>query len=558
MKTTRRPDGPTALDLIEEATHLVRCVPLSCAAAYVLGVVPFLLGMTFFVADMSRGAYAALHLPGAALGLVVLFAWMKAWQAVAAEEALAFLEQRAPDRPGPRAWLGLAARQFIAHAFALVVLPLAMVAALPGGWVYAYYQNVTVLGVSAGARTHGVAWEQAKLWPGQNHGALGALSVLGIVVLGNIAFAVYFVPSLVRTITGTERVFAQTGWNPLNTTFLAAVFALGFLVLDPVLKAFYVLRCFYGRSRRTGVDLLVQVRTALGRAVPVVVFALLVAGAAASRLAADETTSLEKPAATEPAVEAPAELKPPPIPPPAVERTDSLQAGELEAAIERVLRDPDYVWREPPPRQASSAASDFGDWLQRKIEALQEWLRRLFESDSDRDGGGEPATGSFFNASTILWIFVVAALVLVAMVAIAIIKRTEPVARVPGAVEVTKTPALDREDVTADQLPEEEWMRLARELIARGEVRLGLRALFLGSLAGLAGRGLLVLARHKSNRDYERELQRRGAPLAAVVTAYADNRRAFEGVWYGDHRPPAEALARFEDNVRLLVRRDPA
>ena len=549
MKTTKRPDGPTALDLIEEATHLVRCVPLACAAAYVTGVVPFLLGATFFVADMSRGAYAALHLPGAALGLVALFAWMKLWQAIAAEQALAYLEQRAPGKLPWPGWLGLASRQFCAHAFGLVLLPLALVAALPGGWVYAYFQNVTVLGVSSGARTHRAAWEQARLWPGQNHGALGAVSLLGLLVLANIAIAIYLVPMLVRTITGTERVFAQTGWNPLNTTFLAAVFALGFLVLDPVLKAFYVLRCFYGSSRRTGVDLLVQVRAALGRAA-------IVVGMVSVALSASAGSLLAQDAAADPAplteVEAPSSSVAPDVAPP-----DALRPGELDAALDQVLEGPEYIWREPAPTQPSGAASDFAKWIQRVVESIAEWLRRLF--GADEGGGGRGASGLGLGAAAMKWIFIIAILALVVMVAMMILKRSEDTKHpVAAAGAVVKTPALEREDLTADQLPEEEWMRLARELIARGEVRLGLRALYLGSLAGLAGRGLLVLARHKSNRDYERELLRRGAPLGAVVAAFSENRREFEGVWYGDRRPGDGALARFEQNVRLLVRRDAA
>lgn len=554
MKIRKRPDGPTALDLVEEATHLVRCVPLSCAAAYVAGVVPFLLGATFFVADMSRGAYAALHLPGASLGMVAAFAWMKTWQAVAGEEALAYLEQRPPQRLDWRGWGGLAFRQFCAHAIGLLVLPLGLVAALPAGWVYAYYQNVTVLGISAGTRTHRVAWQQARLWPGQNHGALSAISLLGLIILVNVAMAIYLVPALVRTITGTERVFAQTGWNPLNTTFLAAAFALTFLVLDPVLKAFYVLRCFYGRSRRTGVDLLVQVRSALSRTALVIGMVALVGASVADRACADETPETTG----ETSVETPPVEKTELAAPPPVVREDVLQPADLDASLDRVLTDPDYIWREPPPPRAQGAISDFAAWVRRTLRSFSEWLRRLFGSDDD-DVTVSEGRGLGVGANLFLWVLVIAALVLLALVVVSIVRRTQAAARsAPGVAQVATTPSLEREDVTADQLPEDEWMRLARELIARGEVRLGLRALFLGSLAGLAARGLLVLARHKSNRDYERELLRRGAPLAPAAAAFAENRRAFEGAWYGDHRPAADAVARFEENVRLLVRKEGA
>ena len=70
-------------------------------------------------------------------------------------------------------------------------------------------------------------------------------------------------------------------------------------------------------------------------------------------------------------------------------------------------------------------------------------------------------------------------------------------------------PDLNEESVTADQLPEDGWLQLARELMERGELRLALRASYLAGLAHLGHRELIHLARHKSNRDYDRELHRR-------------------------------------------------
>ena len=43
-----------------------------------------------------------------------------------------------------------------------------------------------------------------------------------------------------------------------------------------------------------------------------------------------------------------------------------------------------------------------------------------------------------------------------------------------------------------------------------------------------------------------------------LVAAFTENRREFEGAWYGDHRPDAGSLERFEQNVRFLVRKDAA
>ena len=542
----RRPlDGPTSLDLIEEATHLVRGAPLNAAATYMLGVVPFLLGAVFFIADMSRGAHAAARLPGAALGLTAAFAWMKAWQAVAAEQVLAQLEQRDPVPLGINAWVRLALRQFAVQAFALVMLPLAALFLVPLGWVYAYYQNVTVLGLREGARTHRISVEQARLWPAQNHGALSALSVLAILVLGNVGVALYVAPWLLRTLTGTDQVFAQTGWNPLNTTFLAAACALSFLVLDPVVKAMYVLRCFYGRSRRTGVDLLVQVRGVVGRAALVagVGFVAFIFVGKPVILCAGES-----PGSTEAGVL-------PETPFTTASTGVGVDPEALDGAIERVLQQPDYVWREPAPK-AEGAMSDLARWLRDVSRSINRWLRDLFDSERDEPDGTSRGLLSM-SGSMLMWIVLLAAAGLLVAVIVSIVRRSGISRAGTASAPAVAAVALESHDITADQLAEEEWMRLARALIARGEARLGMRALFLGSLASLAAQGLLVLARHKSNRDYERELSRRGAPLRERVAAYTENRRDFEGVWYGDRVPDPVVLDRFEMNVRRLVHKEP-
>src|SRR5204863_9217135 len=96
-------------------------------------------------------------------------------------------------------------------------------------------------------------------------------------------------------------------------------------------------------------------------------------------------------------------------------------------------------------------------------------------------------------------------------------------------------PDLASEDVCAAELPEERWLDLARDLVARGEWRLAVRALYLAALAHLGSRELVRLARHKSNREYERELERRGAGLGAVVAGFRDAVAGYEPVWYGTH-----------------------
>ncbi len=61
--------GKSALELAEEAFHLLRQAPARVLAFYAIGAVPFVLGFLYFWADLSRSAYAADHAVAAALGV---------------------------------------------------------------------------------------------------------------------------------------------------------------------------------------------------------------------------------------------------------------------------------------------------------------------------------------------------------------------------------------------------------------------------------------------------------------------------------------------------------
>ena len=120
------------------------------------------------------------------------------------------------------------------------------------------------------------------------------------------------------------------------------------------------------------------------------------------------------------------------------------------------------------------------------------------------------------------------------------------------AQALAPAPNLADESVEADQLPEDGWMALANELLGRGELRLALRAYYLATLAHLAERNLITLARFKSNHDYERELHRRGHVLAAALGLFSENLSVFERVWYGLHEVTPEMLRDFAGNVQRM------
>jgi hypothetical protein len=119
-------------------------------------------------------------------------------------------------------------------------------------------------------------------------------------------------------------------------------------------------------------------------------------------------------------------------------------------------------------------------------------------------------------------------------------QRIQPIRA--AAQPTVAMPDLTAPDITADQLPEDGWLRLAQEMISRGELRLALRAFYLAGLAHLGEREAVRIERYKSNHDYERELLRRRPAAAELRAAFASAVRAFERVWYGAHDVTPETL----------------
>ena len=206
--TNRRTHGKTAFDLIEEATHLLRTAPAATLAVYFLGTVPFVLGVLFFWADMSRSPLAPQHLAAGSLGMAALFFWMKFCQAVFARRIRAQAARETYLPPGFRRCARIFFMQAIVQPSGLFLLPLACAAALPFPWVYAYYQNFAALDDGGDAGTGRIDEKilagRPKLWPRQNHVVLAIMFAFAFCVFLNWATVCLMLPHLGKTLLGIE------------------------------------------------------------------------------------------------------------------------------------------------------------------------------------------------------------------------------------------------------------------------------------------------------------------------------------------------------------------
>ncbi len=532
MKRRRFSDTFGGLDLIEQAVHTLRLASPGTLLCYYLGAAPFVLGALWFFSEMSRSGLASGHLVGGALGLTALFVWMKLWQSLFALKISAQIARH----PAPPLSSGLIIRalasQTLLHATGLFVLPVALNLLVPTIWAFGFYQNVTVLGLrepALGALARR-SWKQACWAVGQGHAALATLGLFSVFVFLNIGIAIIGGPHLLKMLFGVETDFALSVMSGFNTTFLAAAAGVTYLCVDPIFKTVFALRCFHGEARTTGEDLRVTLRTFQTPALAVALF-LLVCFSPANTHGADAAQKIS-PAAT-------------------------ASGTQLDRSIDEVLQRPEYTWREPRGKNVSAQDDTESAlwlrvkaWMKKTSRAFGDWLDSLFKKNRGLPGGW----GNLRLSSQGFVFILIAAVVIIIVLLIWYIVRSYSRATRIGleATPATPLPDLNSDDVAGDELPVDGWTALALELLERGELRLAMRAFYFSSLAHLATRSLVNIAKFKSNRDYERELLRRSHALPNLTASFSDNVSIFDRVWYGRHAIDADLIQQFRGNVERI------
>lgn len=545
MKKAPKQQSKSAILLLEEAVHLLRKAPLFLLSGYYIGTLPFILGLFYFWADMSRSADAQSYHAVASLGIALLYIWMKCWHVVFA----ARVKMNISGQPLPQ-WsyqriLSLAATQTLIHATAFFILPLAALIAIPFGWCYAFYQNVTAEAITELSDPKALckkAWFQARLWPRQNHMLLSIFFVFGIIVFLNIASAIYILPHLLKKYLGIESMFTLSGSHVINTTFWVVTIGISYVCMNPLVKTVYVLRCFYGAALKSGEDLKTELKGLMpGRTGGVVIGLLLVALFAAH-----------------------------PMPSMATE-TAFISPEALDRSIGEVMAQREFTWRMPrevttenekaPKGPIASVVAWIIDKLGKGLKTVINWIDKLINWLIDL----LPSADHRISSPDENWITSVriAVIVLLSGLLCTLVyilwrswRRRQNAQAEIAATAVESTPDLEDESTTADDLPVNRWLELARELTEKGSLRQAIRAFYLAILADLAAHELITIEKFKSNREYEVELGRRAHQKEGLLKTFSNSRDVFERVWYGMYkisRPDLDHYAAIQKRLMTIA-----
>jgi hypothetical protein len=533
------------IDLVERAVHLLRRTPLASLALFYVGAVPFCMALLFYLADMAASPFAAERCAGGALGLALLYVWMKCWHAVFCSRLYAIAAHRKAGPLKAREIFQLIHFQLTRSTWSLLAIPIAATIMIPFGRVYAYYQNLTIVDCARLPAKEAVALagDKSKPWPKQNHYMLAILYGFGYLVFINVVTVVGQVPGLLKSLVGIESEFCMSYHWMGNTTFLTAVAVLTYLVVEPFIKSAYVLRYYACESITTGEDIIAELkqvpaRRSVAGVVRMGLILLMTLGSVGAVRA--EVTENE---------------------------TATVEVEMLDETLDRVMLKREFTWR--MPREYAPAEDSETGFFGRFLDRVEHWIKSTFEkigkaverffewlgdkltkteNRKPRTNGFDPA---FFKG---LSVFVGAVLLLVLgiLLAKALLDRRRPLPKMEEAQSAAVEVDIEDEELLATMLEEDEWITMARDFAAKGELRKSMRAWFLAGLAALSRMDFLSILKSKSNLDYRRELVRRARRRPDVVPVFSDNIRLFERAWYGLHVTTEEDLEEMEQNLERM------
>ncbi len=524
---------PGPVDLLEQTAHLLRRASLDTLLCHWIGSAPFVLFLLLFWNQLLHPPVPDLACVSESLAAALLLIWMNCWRAVYSGRLHRSL-RGAPDTPWTayRAWRLVCNQAFLA-AIKPILLPLSLLAVFPFTSVVTFFRTAAVLSDRESLDLHDVVAQAKRLkfadqmqcWLVQ-----ALLFLLSLAVLLNVAVTFIALPMLLKMVTGMETEFTRnTEGFVENRLFFVSVLAATWLVFDPFVQAVYCLHCFLRESAESGEDLRARLRRVRSGA------------ARGSLVASALLLCILVPCRTRAA--------------------ESVQPQELQRSIQQSMQAPEYNWRIPPPPEAAGGnpwivrATDHAieafrsgmRWIGRNIERL---LRFIFGGIgvSPMPQGGQVAASALHWT---VWAALAIALALAGWFAVRILRlrRQKPAVRANPLATAIR---LEDEELTADRLPESEWVLMAERCIAEGNFRFALRALYLANLAWLGRQELLTIHAGKSNREFEMELRRKARHAPEACALFSANVRAFERAWYGLHEVQESDTTEFRTRIEAI------
>lgn len=375
------------------------------------------------------------------------------------------------------------------------------------------------------------------------------------VILPQLLHSIFGVNTLLSTQMGVYALFR-------SSAFWLSLFAGAWLALDPIVKCTFVVVYQHVRSRREGDDLRgllaslpreqqkkaqITASAGLGRSAMIISLVVLVTilllgsqtpGARAAQVS-------RSPSHAETVADSARQAR--------VQKLRQALGEESQRAI--------YRWHDAehpsPPTWFDKMLSRIKHAINRAWTAFWNFLHKLWPRGRSM---GNEKPGGWHLKDLRLWLALIATLTLGVGALLFWLRRRREAPQLSLPMAIAPLSDLSNAAVASDR-SEDEWFALAERLQGEGELRLALRAAYLGLLAGLAQREWLTIRGDRTNREYLDEFTRRWRrrPQAAVEARVEvpeqlrSSLRLFDRVWYGSHALTPAAVDAYRQGQRELL-----
>jgi hypothetical protein len=470
-------------------------------------------------------------------------------------------------KPSGRAWKADALGRLLAWKITLSAGALATLFTVAGAsWFYSACQFASLEALEDSTERHSIrgCLALAGEWFGGGLLLFLMLFPLWIAVWLNCLLLAIVLPQLLHSIFGVDTLLStQMGAYSLasSSAFWLSLFGGAWLALDPVVKCTFVVVYQHLRSRREGDDLralLASLPRQQKKKAEMIGSAGDGRGAGIASLVILAVILLSPSQATARSTQAPPSHR---VSETTADSTRQVRVQELRQALDKESQRAIYRWHDTehpsPPTWFDKMLDRMGDAIKSAWDTFLKFLRNIWP----RGLSFSPSAGGGWRLKDLrLWLALVAALTLAVGVTLFWLRRRRDAPQISVPVTAASLPDL-HDAAVASERSEDEWFALANRLEGEGNLRLALRAAYLGLLAGLAQREWLTIRRDRTNREYLDEFSRRWRrrPQAAVeVRAEIPEQlrgslRQFDRVWYGSHALTAASVAAYRQDQRELL-----
>ena len=243
------------IDSLEEAIHLLRRTSAITYAYYIVGVTPFAILLFQLLTDASYHRYLSEHLSDLAIRLAVSYCWMKGFQALACQRLLAAYSGEPIRRRGPFELLQLWSAQCAIQPWGILMKPMAFLLLAPSPFVDAFFYTASiVLTGNRGDFTRCLQLSKSAIGPGLVLN--GIIFAFRLVVFACVYSTVAALPFLCKMLLGIETSLTHGFHWLISVPFLLGTGFVSYLIIDLLLKSFYVIRLRRIEYETSGKDLI--------------------------------------------------------------------------------------------------------------------------------------------------------------------------------------------------------------------------------------------------------------------------------------------------------------